>query len=582
MSVDSIIENDLVEDASSVWLLRGHNTFDYTDGPASEQYLEKVFRSATDLSSRSAELESHMKDWSSEYHLTRKRGQLLSGFKFDRSLKVLEVGCGCGAITRHLGETFDNVVSVEGSISRARLARLRTRDLPSVSIVCAPFQEIKFTTKFDIIFVIGVFEYSAAFVADDDPYDAALRYFVNILSPNGLVVIAIENQFGLKYLTGVREDHLGTRFEGVEGYHRRKAGVRTFGKPELMGYVRRYFEDVQFYYPYPDYKIPDCVLSDDFLRSGRAGEVVSQMTSRDYSGLNTPLWDEATTQLELSRNGMLDFFANSFLVVAARRQITGADFDQAAVLYSANRTIKFSTETRVFKDASDRWSVTKRVLPYGGTVDGGAVRLVNSDAPWINNFSVLTRVNLLAKSRSVAFAKIFAPCGAWLALLKNESFEQNGVVFVDGSHIDTLWGNVYGEGDDLRIVDREWIWQRPIPLNILVIRAIYDFLQRSAKSAGTDRVFQSRSGRSSIVAIAQTLGVKLTQDDFDGFITMESEFQWIVCGLDKDRQHLYWRWFLRDRRSLKTAVQGLRWLQFYRDRAASALPRLLARLKRAR
>src|SRR3546814_4502158 len=116
-----------------------------------------------------------------------------------RSMRVLEVGCGCGAITRHLAENFDHVVSVEGSIERAKLARLRTRDLDTVSIICGPFQEIEFVQKFDAIFCIGVFEYPAAFIAGEDPYRAALDYFSKMLTDDGILIIAIENQFGLKY-----------------------------------------------------------------------------------------------------------------------------------------------------------------------------------------------------------------------------------------------------------------------------------------------------------------------------------------------------------------------------------------------
>ena len=209
MNIRSVIRNELIEDKSSVWLLKDHAEFGYSEGAAAEKYLENVFNAASDLSSRSSELESHIRDWSSEYHLTTKRAQLLSGFRFDRSFKVLEVGCGCGAITRHLGESFDSVISVEGSLPRARLARLRTRDLTSVSVICAPFQKIRFSGKFDVIFVIGVYEYSAAFVEGDDPYNAVLEYFAEILAPNGIVVMAIENQFGLKYFNAFREDHLG-------------------------------------------------------------------------------------------------------------------------------------------------------------------------------------------------------------------------------------------------------------------------------------------------------------------------------------------------------------------------------------
>jgi hypothetical protein len=110
-------------------------------------------------------------------------------------------------------ETFDDVVSIEGSIRRARLARLRTRDLPGVTIVCAPFQELAFTRKFDVIFCVGVYEYSSSFVDAADPYDAVLRYFSEMLTPNGVVVIAIENQFGLKYFSSATEDHVGVMFE---------------------------------------------------------------------------------------------------------------------------------------------------------------------------------------------------------------------------------------------------------------------------------------------------------------------------------------------------------------------------------
>ncbi len=157
MNLQSIVENAVTQDASLVWTLKEQTEFGYSDGASSEKFLSKVFHKAKDLSTSSAELERYIKDWPSEYHLTRKRAQLLSGFEFDRKLKVLEVGCGCGAITRYLGENFDEVVAVEGNINRARLARQRTRDLDTVSVICAPFQKIQFSQKFDIIFCIGVF-----------------------------------------------------------------------------------------------------------------------------------------------------------------------------------------------------------------------------------------------------------------------------------------------------------------------------------------------------------------------------------------------------------------------------------------
>src|SRR4029079_19213915 len=124
------------------------------------------------------------------------------------------------AITRHLGESFDDVVAIEGSLARARLARLRCRDLDSVAVVFSPFQESAFSEPFDVIFCIGVFEYSASFVPGDEPYRDVLRHLSTLLAPGGRVVLAIETQFGLKYFGASGEDHVGMLWEGIEGYHR--------------------------------------------------------------------------------------------------------------------------------------------------------------------------------------------------------------------------------------------------------------------------------------------------------------------------------------------------------------------------
>jgi hypothetical protein len=74
--------------------------FDYTDGDAEENYMHEAIRSARDCSSSSFELERYIKDWPSEYHFSRHRTNLLRPFPLQRYQRVLEIGAGCGAITR--------------------------------------------------------------------------------------------------------------------------------------------------------------------------------------------------------------------------------------------------------------------------------------------------------------------------------------------------------------------------------------------------------------------------------------------------------------------------------------------------
>ena len=75
---DILQANELEPGSGGVYMRPADATgeFGYSDGEAAEQYLEEVFNAASDLSSRSAELQSAIKDWPSEYHLSSDRSKL--------------------------------------------------------------------------------------------------------------------------------------------------------------------------------------------------------------------------------------------------------------------------------------------------------------------------------------------------------------------------------------------------------------------------------------------------------------------------------------------------------------------------
>lgn len=159
-----IISNDLkLLESEGVWCLTDDDAIRYSDGTMNEIYLKNAVKNAKDVSSDSMELRRKIKNWVSEAHLTYKRSQLLKPFEFDKTIEnVMEVGAGCGAITRCLGEMLptSRVIAVEGSVGRAEIARLRTRDLKNVEVVAAPFQELSIEPKIDLLVSVGVFEYS--------------------------------------------------------------------------------------------------------------------------------------------------------------------------------------------------------------------------------------------------------------------------------------------------------------------------------------------------------------------------------------------------------------------------------------
>ena len=544
-TLDKRVENDIVLNMDSVWTLPQSKPFLYSDGITSEHYLRKVFSKSQDLSSQSQELERWIKDWPSEYHLSAKRSQLLRGFNFDRSKKVLEVGCGCGAITRFLGETFDDVVSVEGSLARSRLARLRTRGLDNVSILSAPFQEIRFKGKFDLIICVGVFEYSGAFVDAEDPYDSILQYFNELLTSDGQLIIAIENQFGLKYFSSSSEDHTNRMFEGIEGYPNFGDSVRTFGYDDLKSKLMGYFPITEFYFPYPDYKLPVCILSEKFLDRVDASELIGQLEERDYSTHRHPLFDESLAYAELDKNGKLPFFSNSFLVISTKQSMSGIEMQGLGVLFTSNRSRRFQTVTHFLEhDDHSIWAHKEPVLQEFSS-DYRKLSLRPTRDKWQTGHSLHSVISNRARNRKVDFEEIFLPCKVWVERLKELSTEENGTLVLDGKYLDCIWRNSYIDKDACLFIDLEWEWHERIPLNTLIIRAIYCFLSDILFcSIEIHPDFNHISTKKLFKKIVASIGIDIKESDYRMFRILESDYYSIVSGRTSHRFDFLIRLFM--------------------------------------
>ena len=115
------------------------DSFAYSDGAEAERRICEIVRSAHDRSTFSSELAGAITDWPSEYHLSRQRHCIVRPLGIKPGDRVLELGCGCGAVTRHLGEIGADVTAIEGAWPRARIAAERCRDLPNVTVIADDF-----------------------------------------------------------------------------------------------------------------------------------------------------------------------------------------------------------------------------------------------------------------------------------------------------------------------------------------------------------------------------------------------------------------------------------------------------------
>ena len=107
---------------------------EYSDGQDVESRIEAIICNASDRSVSSTELVRQITDWPSQYHLGKLRHCLLRPLNIKPGDRVLEIGCGCGALTRYLGEIGADTIALEGSPARARIAAARCSDLPNVKV----------------------------------------------------------------------------------------------------------------------------------------------------------------------------------------------------------------------------------------------------------------------------------------------------------------------------------------------------------------------------------------------------------------------------------------------------------------
>jgi hypothetical protein len=94
----------IYDEAKGIWHRQDFNGITYSDGDEVERRLLDIINNASDLSVLSDELKPHCTDWPSLYHLSSSRANILRPFEDDLIGDVLEIGAGCGAITRYLGE----------------------------------------------------------------------------------------------------------------------------------------------------------------------------------------------------------------------------------------------------------------------------------------------------------------------------------------------------------------------------------------------------------------------------------------------------------------------------------------------
>ncbi len=329
-----------------------------------EDGIARILTGARDLSSTSDELAAHRETWVERYHFAPERGNVVRGLDLDGAV-VLEIGAGCGGVTRCLGERARVVDALEATPSRARCAALRTRDLPGVEVFCGDLEAVPVEATYDLVVVIGVLEHVGG-GGDDEERIAFLRGAAQLLRPGGSIVCAIENRLGVKYLAGAPEDHAGLPFEGLEGYPH-NGPYRTFARRELELLFQSAGLQTRMLHAFPDYKMPRVVFSDALLESDARSLAwnLPRFPSRDSPGPRGRLAAEGPLWRGIVDAGLGGECANSFIVIGSHDPVDVWPQDRLAVYWASDRAAAFMTHSTVERQADGQILVRRSPLIPG-------------------------------------------------------------------------------------------------------------------------------------------------------------------------------------------------------------------------
>ena len=499
----------------------------YSDGAIEDEIL--------DITKNAARIEypsiiEQKNSWPILYHLSYLRGNIVDWLPITKSMKVLEIGSGCGAITDKLSEKAGHVTCVDLSAKRSMINAYRNQDRDNIDIYVGNFNDIEPTLAcdYDLVCLIGVFEYGNSYIQTETPYEDFFKIMQKHRKKDGLLVIAIENKFGLKYWAGCKEDHLGTYFAGLEGYPD-GGSARTFTRRGLEKIFRSCGEtNYHFYYPYPDYKFPTTIYSD--RRLPYKGELTDNI--RNFDRDRMVIFREKYVFDSAIEDDYFDLFANSYMVVIGKcPEITYSK-------YSNDRDSKYELRTDIVETSKGKvvrkipmseasYKYVKELQGSYGALcqryEGSGLRinpctwneqLGCAEFPFEKGTTLETLMDqCLVQKDMEGFQKLFSKY--WeLISYRNEKYE--GCV----SDYDLVFANILVDGDDWTVIDYEWTTDDSIEDKEIAFRAVYCYILEDEKR-----------NELNLDSIMQMLNV--TEDEAEEYRQREAAFQKMVTGKRK-------------------------------------------------
>lgn len=383
------------------------------------------------------------------------------------------------------------------------------------------------------------------------------------LSKRGILALAAENAYGLKYLAGAKEIGSGAYFGGVESVENSVGTTRE----ELAAVLKKAgFAWQKFYYPFPDHQFAMSVYSDEYLP--KQGELIDQIGNFDAERMI--LFDETKAADALIARDQFRNFSNAFFVAAGKSGAqTFADEKNETISYvkfSNDRGIDHNIRTYITRDADGRFHLRKIAdSPKAGrhianlSKTAEKLKELYADSRFTINsctecdegaeFAFLQGRTMEEEldryleqgEYETAFARILETLDEirldqkGIPFQMTEEFQRvfgaqtlpEGMLALPVSDIDLIMSNILVSRDQSwNVIDYEWSFHFPIPVNFILYRNIRYYADTTAarRTLRPDRLYEQAG---------------ITRQELSVYDAMEEAFQSYVLGGHIPMRQLY-------------------------------------------
>ena len=377
----------------------------------------------------------------------------------------------------------------------------------------------------DYIVVSDAFARVPAIFEEKTPYNQFFERIKKHLKPNGHLILAVDNRYGLTYFAGSKERLTGKYFEGLEGYGHSE-GVCTFSKEAVLGMAKENgFASAKTYYPYPNYRYMTALYTDAHLPS--PGELSKNLCN--YKEERAVLFDETAVFDGLIKEGKFQEFSNSYLFDLTLEE-QECEEELLFLKYSVERDEKYRIRTEIVRK-KDGTKVVRKV-PYIDAARAHVEKIKHWEKVLGEQYKAadvaVNKCILTEKGAEFEFLK-----GITLEAVLDEYLEKDDLTgFIEeirkyekkleqlvnqgANNIDLIFANIILVDGKWNVIDYEWTFEAEVPLKFILHRAIVLYFE------------QKKHLSLQCSDVCRMLGI--TEAEQERFLEMEHQLQLHLLG----------------------------------------------------